>query len=253
MKGNKIALTFCLCIFCFITFDTIASELKFVTQEFEPFHQTEGKIVSGPGAEIVRLVCQKMKTACSIRSFPWTRAQYMMRKGEAHAMLMIGRNREREKWLWFSHPLIRTQYGFFVREDDPLQFKKTSDIKAYNVGVYGPSNTSRSLERIKEEVKDMSIDMSVHDEFCFKKLPIGRVDAVYSNRDVGLSLISKLKLKNLRYAGMHKELDYYVGFAMEHNDKETVDKFNAAFMELYKNGKIKEVLARYNMNPSTIE
>lgn len=227
-------------------------ELSFVTQDFSPFHYPEGENVAGPGAEIIRLVCDKMKKSCSIRIYPWGRAQKMVRRGNANAMFLIGKNKEREKWLWFSHPILQTEYGFFVKDDNPLQFKDIADVKGYTVGVYGPSNTSKSLERIKSEIKDLTIDMSPRDEPGFKKLPIGRVDAVYSNKDVGFSIISRLNSKNLRYAGMHRQLKYYVGFSMEHNKKENVDKFNEAFKELHTSGAIREILDKYKIDSAEL-
>ena len=62
-----------------------------------------------------------------------------------------------------------------------------------------------------------------------------------------------MDLKKIRYAGMYKELDYFIGFSMAHNDKKTVDEFNAALFQLHKDGVIRELLARYQMNPSNIE
>lgn len=253
VNGYKAVWGLCLGIICFFGGDSAAGELKFVTQEFAPFHYSEGKNVAGPGAEIVRLVCGKMNANCSIRSYPWTRAQKMVREGKANAMFLIGKNKTREEWLWFSHPILQTEYGFFVQKDNPLQFKKADDVKGLKVAVFGPSNTSKSLDKIKLEIKDLIIDMTVNDEPGFRKLPRGRVDAVYSNKDVGFALISRLELKGIRYAGMHRELEYFVGFSKQYNDRQTVDAFNEAFMELYKSGTVLEILDRYKMNSSKIE
>ena len=85
-----------------------------------------------------------------------------------------------------------------MRDDNPLQFREPSDVDGYTVGVYGPSNTSFSLLKIESEIKNLSVDMTEKDEFAFNKLSLDRVNAVYSNRDVGFDLIQKLNLKNIR-------------------------------------------------------
>lgn len=225
-----------------------AADLNFVTQEFAPFHYAgKNNTVLGPGAEIVRLVCHRMNAACTIGIFPWGRAQAMVERGEANAMFLIGKNPEREKWLWFSPPVLETEYGIFVNSDNPLQFRKGSDINGYRVGVYGPSNTATALAELQHEANDLHIEMHPEDEAGFRKLENGRIDAVYSNRDVGLSLISQLHLEHVRYAGRHKTLQYYIGFSMQYADRKTVDRFCSTFLELFNEGAIREISDLYHI------
>lgn len=229
------------------------AELKFNTQDFAPFNYEIGGVVSGPGADIIRRICSDIKIDCSFNLLPWARAQEEVRNGIAQALFLIGWNEERAQWLYFSPPILKSEYGFFVRNDNPLKFKHVSDVKGYTIGVYGPSNTSFFLEKIKAEIQDLTIDMTPDDPAAFKKLSLGRVAAVYSNRDVGYDLIAKLSLTNLRYAGVHTGLKYYVGFSQKFTDKKLVDQFNATFRNLYKRGLIQEILAKYHMEAAQLE
>jgi polar amino acid transport system substrate-binding protein len=229
------------------------TELKFNTQMFEPFNYDLGGVVSGPTADIIRRVCSEMKITCTFNLLPWRRAQDEVANGIAHGLFTIGWNEERAKTLYFTPPILNTEYGFFVKNDNQLKFKQAADVKGYTVGVFGPSNTSFYLDKIKVEIKDLTIDMTPEDETAFKKLSLGRVDAVYSNRDVGNFLIGKLNLNNLRYAGFHTGLKYYVGFSQKFTDKKLVDQFNATFRNLHKRGVIQEILAKYKMNSAPLE
>jgi polar amino acid transport system substrate-binding protein len=229
------------------------AELKFNTQDFAPFNYEINGVVSGPAADIIRKTCGEMKIDCSLHLLPWRRAQDEVVNGTAHGLFVIGWNEERAKTLFFSPPLLNTEYGFFVREDNPLRFKQNSDVKGYTVGVFGPSNTATALERIKAEIKDLTVDMTPDDEAAFKKLSLGRVDAVFSNKDVGYDLIRKLGLKNIRYSGRQQSLKYYIGFSQKFTDKKLVDQFNAAFRNLYKRGVIQEILAKYKMDVAQLE
>jgi len=148
---------------------------------------------------------------------------------------------------------LNTEYGFFVRNDNPLKFKQNSDVKGYTVGVFGPSNTATSLEKIKAEIKDLTIDMTPTDDAAFKKLSLGRVDAVFSNRDVGYDLIARYALKNIRYTGTQSSLKYYIGFSQKFTDKKLVDQFNATFRDLHKRGIIQEILAKYKMDAAPLD
>src|SRR5262249_55864772 len=97
-----------------------ASELIFDTQEFAPFAYSANGGASGPVADIVRRVCGEMKIECPQHVLPWRRAQLEVQEGKALGMYPLGWNAERAKWLYFSPPLLITEYGFFVRNDNPL-------------------------------------------------------------------------------------------------------------------------------------
>jgi polar amino acid transport system substrate-binding protein len=229
-----------------------AVELKIHTQDFAPFTYAIDGVVSGPAAELIRKICDEMQITCSFNLLAWKRAQEEVRLGKAHGMFVIGWNAARAEWLHFTPPILYTEYGFFVRNDNPLQFKDVNDVKGYRVGVFGPSNTSKSLENIKAQVEDLTIDMRPNDEAGFKKLSVGRIDAVFSNRDVGHALIAKLKLTNIRYAGIQRRLKYYIGFSQAHTDKKLVDQFNATLVDLYRRGVAQAILKTYNMEPVTL-
>jgi polar amino acid transport system substrate-binding protein len=133
-----------------------AVELKFNTQDFPPpLNYAIDGVVSGPAAELIRKICDEMQITCSFKLLAWKRAQEEVKLGKAHGMFVIGWNEARAKWLYFSPPLLVTEYGFFVRDDNPIQYKDVSDVKSYRVGVYGPSNTATSLEKIKAEIGDL--------------------------------------------------------------------------------------------------
>ncbi|WP_159084335.1 substrate-binding periplasmic protein [Dongshaea marina] len=214
------------------------TELKFATQEFAPFSYTIGSRISGPVVEIIKKVCDINKFKCSFKVLPWSRATRYVEVGLMNGLFVIGWSQERAQWLYFSPALVRTEYGVFVQKDNPLNYHKASDLKDYTVGVYGPSNTANALEALKRQNNQIKIDMNPHDEFPFKKLSVGRVDAVYSNKDAGLALIYKLGLNNIRYAGRDKTLDYHIGFSKRLTPKPVVDQFNRTLATLYQAGYI---------------
>ncbi len=243
---------------CLASTHAWAQELKFTTQDFAPFNYEIDGVVSGPAADIIRRICAEMNTTCSFRMLPWIRAQQEVRSGRANGMFIIGWNEKRAKWVHFTPPIMNTEYGIFVKNDNPLKFNKLSDIKGYRIGVFGPSNTSNSLEKIrakmgKDGLKAISIDMRPDDESGFKKLALGRIDAVFSNRDVGHALIAKLGLKDrIRYSGAQRKLKYFIGFSMAHNDKNVLQAFDAAYRRLHKSGEVKIILDRYSMEISEL-
>lgn len=236
-----------------------AAKLVFNTQDFPPFNYAVDGVVSGPAAAIIHRVCNEIGTDCTMNLLPWKRAQAEVREGKANAMFVIGWNEKRAEWIHFTPPIMTTEYGFFVKADNPLNYREFADVQGFKVGVYGPSNTANSLEKIRkqmqaENLEAITIDMRPDDEAGFKKLALGRLNAVFSNREAGYALIAKLNLKDaVRYAGQTKRLKYYIGFSQAHNDKTTLEQFDAAYLALYKKGVIKEILDRYQMEVAAIE
>jgi polar amino acid transport system substrate-binding protein len=185
---------------------------------------------------------------------PWRRARNDVRQGKAHGAFVIGWNEERATWLYFSPPIVRTEFGFFVRQDNPLQFKDIEDVKGYTVAVWGPTYISRYLEQLKaHRLPDLTLDIAPKGEHGFDKLSLGRVDAVYSNRDVGYHLIKQLGLTNLRYMGMEHTGKYYIGLSKQYVEKAVVDRFNAALVELYRRGEAQAILRQGGLTPTNLK
>jgi len=150
---------------------------------------------------------------------------------------------------------MKTEYGFFARSDSQLKYRSLEDIQGLTIGVFGPSNTSNSLKKIQEKMtagglKPIRIEMHPNtDGTGMKKVEAGRYPLYYVNKDVGMQLIAKNKIANVKYIGKQKELLYFAGFAKAHNDKRTIDIFNRAAIKLSNDGMIAKLLARYHIDP----
>lgn len=254
MPSKRFVIGLSLAVLTLCAISAQAVELKFNTQDFPPFSYETNGVVSGPMADVIAEACKAMDAQCTSTLFPWTRAQELVKTGKANAMYPIGKNAEREQWLYFSPAFFRTEYGFFVTEDNPLQFKDVADVKGYTVAVFGPSNTSKTLEDIKQKLGgSLEIDMQPVDDDGFRKLSVGRVKAVFSNRDVGNATIKNMGLKNIRYAGAFQALDYYIGFSKEFTEKKVADQFNEAVRTLFKQGFMAKIADKYHLEAAKPE
>ncbi|WP_245590903.1 substrate-binding periplasmic protein [Nitratidesulfovibrio termitidis] len=226
-----------------------ASGLAFVTQQYPPFNYLERdegtERVAGPVAEIIAMACERMGVGCTFRLLPWARALQEVRNGTADGIFTIGLVPERQQWLHFCPPLLRAEYGFFVRMENPLRYVTPRDVSGYRVGVYGPSLTADILEQLARQVP-MTVDVAPEIDAGFLKLAQGRIDAVFSNRENGLATIALLRIANLRYAGWHNRVDYTVAFSRQ-TAPEVVQAFEAALLALHREGELQRCLARYGL------
>ena len=235
--------------------DSRAQDLKFVTLDFAPFIYGEGGEVAGPGRDLIAAACDQAGLDCSYDIFPWRRAQELMKDGEADGMMVIGRNPGREEWLDFSPPLFRTEYGFFVQRDDPTEFTELSRIAGYRVGVFAPSNTAVQLEGLRDRMAEaglapIEIDPRPDDVSGFRKLAVGRIDAVYSNRDRGRDVLAKNGLADaVRYAGADKGILYYAAIRQSFPDPAISQRFFDGLRAVFEAGEAERIIQGYGLEP----
>jgi polar amino acid transport system substrate-binding protein len=227
--------------------------LRFVTQDFPPFHyEVDGKVV-GPAQEMIDVACARIRARCTSTLLPWARAQKEVAEGTANGIFLVGWNKERVEILHFSPPLLKSEYGFFVSADSKLNYGDLADVQGFSVAVYGPSNTSKSLEQVRErmierQLRPIDIDMRPTGPDGFRKLVASRVDAVFSSREVGFALAKTLGVRDkIRYAGKTEGLDYYVGFRKGSTASQPLEAFDAAIADLMRDGTGKRILDKFEM------
>ena len=234
-------------------------KIRFVTLEFAPFIYGENQKVAGPGRDVIAAVCAEAKLECSYDIYPWRRAQELMKSGEADGMMVIGRNPKREQWIRFSPPHFRTEYGIFVHADKDFEFTDIAQLAGFRVGVFAPSNTAIQLAGIRDEMTargltPIEIDGRPDDSFGFRKLAAGRIDAVYSNRDRGRQIIEAEGLEEaVRYAGGHQGIFYYAGFTRSFQRQDIIDRFDAAWRELFRRGEAQRIIESYGLEPAKLD
>ncbi len=227
-----------------------AAVVRFVTHDFPPFTTLHQGLPGGPIKELIDLICQRIQARCEHRVFPWERAQRRVRSGDADAMYVIGRNKERQLWLRFSDLVLTTEYGFFVREDNRMLYRNEDDLAGLDIGVYGPSNTSHTLQRLRSDPEQYGIEIFPDNEVAFRMLAARRNDAVFSNKDVGEALIRRLGLSGLRYSGTLKTLGYHLGFSRQTLNPVWVERFNQELQRIRQEGVLHSTLLKYGLSAS---
>ena len=223
------------------------------TQDFPPLQYTLkpfGSKLYGPVPEAIRAACIVAELTCILRLYAdWGEAQRRVKRQLAHGMFLIGWNSERAKFLHRSIKITDAEYGFFVRHGDPLSFRDIADLDGYSIGVYAPSNVSRTLQTIglalQAQGQRISVTETRDDKPLFHRLAKegSEIDAVFSNKHSGMTVIKGEGLEGLRYTGPFKSLQYYIGFSKHLVDPSLVERFNQAFKQLQENGTVRQIYA----------
>ena len=226
-------------------------ELVFGTQEFPPFSvKTADGNAAGPGVDIIKAVCAEANIPCSFKIGVWKGIQQVAQSegGEINGLFFLGKNAAREEWMYFSPTVLDTAYGFFAKSTDSLAYLPGTDLEGGVVGVYGPSNTSKSLQTIKDDGGNFTTEVFKDSATVFRVLSQGtQLRFAYSNRDVGAATLKELGITDVKYIGDQKPVSYYISFSKKKVSEETYNKFVSAFNKLKESGKIKEILDEYGI------
>ena len=233
-----------------------ASDLNIVYHDFAPFSYEDSRgRTQGILVELSQAICLQWPGQCNISIRPYRRAIHMFSNGEAKG-IFLGWNRERAQSMWFSLPLVQTEYGFYTLNDFPIT--KLSQLSGKVIGVYGPSNTYTSLMRQQEKLKQLSLPPLLTDIYPqgdalpMRMLQKRRFDAYYVNKQVGRFYAEQIGLTDLHYLSADRAILYCVAFNKAFTDSETVRQFNHLFVRLLQEGRLDKIYQKYQMQPIRI-
>lgn len=239
-----------------LLFEANAQPLKIVCHEFAPFSYLDAnKQVTGILVEIVKQACSSWEPDCEIELLPNRRAKQFFHSGLAKGHF-LGWNSERAKTIWFSVPLLETEYGFYSLKNKNIS--KINQLSNKVIGVFAPSNTYQSLLNIDKKQQQSGqqpmkiVKFTSANQQPLKMLAIERFDAYFVNRDVGAYYANQLNLSDLRYLSSKDRIHYYLGFKMQYNDYDTIKSFNHHLDKLLRQGKFDGLFEQWKIQAPTL-
>jgi polar amino acid transport system substrate-binding protein len=182
----------------------------------------------------------------TISGYPWKRAVYMLKEGQADALFSANYTEEREKYaIYPKEPLIVSPWVVWVRTDSNIQFNVLNDLKGLNCGVVrGYSYTPEFWDFLKTKGR---FSLVSDDETNFKKLGAKRIDYTVSELGNGLEIIKRLNLKDIiPLAGNPIKKDgLYIIFNKKTVSVEFADKFSQVLKEFKKTKDYKNIYNKY--------
>ena len=185
--------------FC-VVFSTqaIANTVKSASElDYPPFSIVlDDGSASGFSVELMRESLRMMGHTVTYEVRPWAEIKNDLEQGHLEALPLVGRTPEREKAFDFTTPYLKLYGAVFVRNTENA-IKKVTDLSGRRVAVLKGDNAEEFLRR--SHITDQLITTSSFKE-AFLQLSTAEVDAVVAQRLVGLNLIEKLKLNNIKTA-----------------------------------------------------
>lgn len=159
------------------------------------------KIETAPGqyggayTEIVRELARRLDLPLQIVNCPLKRCMTMLEHGEADIAIGFKDSPERRHFLHFLATPYRTRSAdkvFYVRRASAPPIRRYEDLRGLRIGVKLGADYFARFDADAALNKDPARDMEVN----FRKLAMGRLDAVLVPEDQGEALLAQLQLQD---------------------------------------------------------
>ncbi len=174
-------------------FASAQAPLVLAFDDLLPWKTHTGDVYSGAYTEIVRELAQRVGLPLQVKSCPLKRCLYMLQHGDADIIIGVKDNTERQRYLHFLQTPYRSSSAdkvFFIQKEKRTSIGRYEDLRHLRIGVKLGADYFPQFDHDSTLTKDPSKDMEVN----FRKLSMGRLDAVIAAEDQGEAMLAQLHL-----------------------------------------------------------
>lgn len=224
-----------------------ADKLVFAFEELLPWKTRHQGVHGGAYTEIVRELARRAELGLEFRNCPLKRCLYMLEQGHADIVIGVRDTPERRRYLHFLKTPYRERSSdkvFYILRGQGPDIQSYADLAGLHIGVtsgaayFEPFDSDKSL--VKEDVPQT--------EANFRKLALGRLDAVLVPEDQGEAQVARLALRNKVAKASYRVADAsprYVGVSKKSVDAPTLDKLERAMDGMVRDGTLAALIRRH--------
>lgn len=209
---------------------------------------------SGLEMDLLKAIGEKIGCRFAYQETPAARQIGDLKQNNIQLLFSPQKTDQTSEYAYFSHPYRKMSIHLVVRKGEEAKYNLTTleDLKnsSFVIGVkqgiyYGPE-----FEKLVTEKWFQShIEFNVTSTMNIKKLAYGRLDALFLEPSVERELTKKLNVSSL--LSVHPFTVYsgsvYILFSKKSVTPALVDVFNVALDAMEKNGEIKALMTKYNV------
>ena len=215
-----------------------ASEL-----DYPPFSVVlDDNTASGFSVELLRSAVKEMGGNVDFYVDSWTNIKQDLKDAKIDVLPLVARTIERDKEYDFSTPYLIMHGAIFTRKDNN-KIKSIKDLYSKELAVMKDDSAH-------EYILDLNYTQNIFTynnyEEAFKSLETGKHDAVVVQKLVGIQLIKKLRLKNIKASEFILE-DFRQDFcfAVQEHNPELVSILNEGLMIVNANGVYEQLYEKW--------
>jgi arginine transport system substrate-binding protein len=235
-------------IFPTFSFAAMKETIRFATEPtYPPFeYVNEQGQIKGFDIDIANALCQQLKVHCTFAAQSFDGLIPSLNLGKFDALIAaLGITPAREKQLNFTQSYYQPSASFVASKKNHFLQK---DLIGKTIGAQQGSTFAQYLyDQYKGKVK-VKLYASIQDAFL--DLIAGRVEAVIADRPIAISWLKESNhMQQYELVGGPLTNDQYFGagygIGFRKNEKELLQDFNQALIEIKKNGTYDKIVANY--------
>lgn len=223
---------------------------RLVTFDYPPFMVagSAGQL-SGLMIDVVTEAFKRMGQAVRIEFYPFSRCLAMVDAGKADAMFTIKKTPQREAhYLYPKEPVLTQHYVFFVRSNSTLEFKgELIDFANATIGVVDNTSYGGIFDAAVKQGVFKKLDTAPDYESNFRKLLVGRVDAVIISQVVGEAIVKQLNAaEQVRVSGPAVETAMSYMMFNKKTPPALISEFDKAIASMREDGTLGRIQNAYS-------
>ncbi|HKL21220.1 MAG TPA: transporter substrate-binding domain-containing protein, partial [Tichowtungia sp.] len=155
----------------------------------------------GFSIELLRETLAAMGREVSFETAPWAELKQKLADGALDVLPLVGRTPEREALYDFTVPYLTLHGALFVREDETA-IESLADLPGKTIAVMKGDNAEEYV--LRENLSEQVVSTSTYEE-AFRKLSRGAADAVIAQKLMGVTLLKKTGIPDVRVTGRPNE------------------------------------------------
>ena len=223
--------------------------MRLVTEDAPPSSYVSNGQICGYSVAVVREILRRLQVTAGIEMMSWSRGYYLIQNsGTPMALFAMSRIPLREKMFKWVGPLYSQQWGFYARQDSPLELSTLEQaLDVPRIGTY--SDDAKDL--YLRSMGFANLVQSQNSITAIRRLMAGQLDLwVSSDFKVPYFLSQAGVGRNVLKLVMNfKDVDDFIGFSSATPDS-TIRQWQGVLDEMRRDGTLDFLLHRYRSGAS---
>lgn len=220
------------------------------TDGFIPYtiYNEKTKKLTGPEADMLFEMAKRAGIKTKLNYYPWKRLLASTKDGDLDCMFAAFKTPEREEFANFmSVPFHVSTLSVFVHKKSKFEFSKLEDLFKVKVGIVRGFSTNKEFDAAVKEGKIKVEELTSHEQL-FKMIDKNRLESTVINHDVGMSIIKKFKLKDVRALPTPLSSNSaYLIVSKKSEYSHLINTFNSILFEMMVDGTVHKLYKKHKL------
>lgn len=249
-RNRLVALAGSLLTFCFSASSWAqVREITCYSDVFDPYVTQVGPDIRGIDVDAITEAGRRAGITVHIKLLPWVRLERQIAQGadsEIDCAFAYTLTDIRKTYMDFTTvPVKLTELSIFAKRGRLPNFKGVDDLKGKSVGIRRGFKLPAPMQALVDQ-GDLRIEQINGDLQNFEKLERDRIDAILSNREVGMEALEALGFSSIvAYTPSLQTTPTYMVFNKAKNLSALIPLFDKGFKSIVADGTYRKIRASY--------